>query len=721
MVSHSAFNKSIVILICVLVIGSLVELSVYYYVQNFTSFPSSQVVASFQLGNLTINPNQASVGQPVTVSVGIVNLVDIQGSYSMSFKINDSVVDTKELALSANESQVVKFSVTETNEGVYNVTVGNLVGIFSVSSSPPLVSQPVALKVSNLFVNPTEAWPGQLVNASVNVSNTGTENISYLLPFSVNGEVNQSVQVQLAGGASGTVTASFNESSIGTYQLSADGQNNQFSIVPTGEYTLHFIATKVGLPFTLDGVSEVSPFSGLVTAGTHTITVPASPQIQVAGWGLTTFVFSSWDDGSTSLSKTFNVQGETYEISIYIRTGSCPSLEVWNGTGYSYVSEVNDGTGWLGYLEHFQPDGSMVFSYNYPYDYIKLDSTQIEPVNGFYNFKIAELSDEIFYLDSAQMIAVDHPANVNVFSTASTFIYNLTGQGTIYTVSDNLATPVSAVNGTGQNVLPQISKLDGDFTTGTMWNWQSLTLNLGNLTGAKQIDLVVASKITWPTTQAGGSNFLTYASEPGVTPSPPPYMQVMAANGSWVNVPDDREFPIPHVTDSEFVVNLTGLFPTNNYELRINTYQDIQFDYIGISTTPQQNVIVHTITPSSADLEQIFSVNSNSSGAFTKYGDVTSLVQSADDQFVIGREGDAVSLKFSADLPPVPQGWVRDYFIVVNCWFKGEGLSYVPFTVNPLPFQAMTSFPYPSNESYPYDVEHLSYLQEYNTRIINSP
>ena len=145
-------------------------------------------------------------------------------------------------------------------------------------------------------------------------------------------------------------------------------------------------------------------------------------------------------------------------------------MEVWNGTGYSYVAEVNDGTGWLGYLEYFQPDGSMVFSYNYPYDYIKLDSTQLQPVNGFYNFKIAEMSDEIFYLDSVQMIAVDHPANVNVFSTASTFIYNLTGQGTIYTVSDNLATPVSAVNGTGQNVLPLISKLDGNFTTGTRWH-----------------------------------------------------------------------------------------------------------------------------------------------------------------------------------------------------------------------------------------------------------
>ena len=319
------------------------------------------------------------------------------------------------------------------------------------------------------------------------------------------------------------------------------------------------------------------------------------------------------------------------------------------------------------------------------------------------------------------MIAVDHPADVNVFSTASTFIYNLTDQGTIYTVSDNLATPVSAVNGTGQNVLPLISTLDQNFTTATRWQWQSLTLNLGNLTGAKQINLVVAAKIVWPTTSAGGENFMSYANQPGVIPSPPPYMQVLAPNGSWVNVPNDREFPIPHVTNSEFDVNLTGLFPTNNYELKINYYQDIQFDYIGISTSPQQNIIVHPLTLSSATLEQAFVVNSNSSGAFTKYGDVTALLQSADNQFIIGREGDVVSLQFSADLPPVPPGWVRDYFIIASCWFKGEGLPYVPFTVDPLPFQAMTSFPYPSNETYPYTADNLAYLKEYNIRIINSP
>jgi len=587
---------------------------------------------------------------------------------------------------------------------------------------PSPTTAPAALRFSNLDVSETEAWPGRAINASVDVRNAGNETVSYQLPFFVNGQVAQTVQVQLEPGASTTAWTEINESSIGTYQLTAGGQNNQFSVVPTGEYTLNVILTQAGITFTLDGGSQVAQYSSLVTAGPHTIVLPSTAQVENAEWGLCTYTFTSWNDGSTSLSETVNVQSETFVAANYVRTAptSCPELYVWNGTSYDYAADVNDGTGWLGFLEYFNPDGSMVFSYNYPYDYIKLDSTQLQPLNGFYNMKIAEDTNEIFYLDSVKLIAVDHPADTNVFSTKSTFVYNLTGQGTIYTVSNDLATPVSAVNGQGQNVLPLISKLDNNFTSANRWTWNNITLNLGNLSGAKNIYLVVAARTDWPSTQAGGENFMSYADEPGVMPSPPPYMQVKAENGSWVNVPDDRQFPIPATTDQEFVVNLTGLFPTNNFELRINYYQDIQFDYIGISTAPQQNIITYTLTPSSADLTQAFVANSTSTGAFTRYGDVTALLQSADNEFVIGREGDVVSIQFPADLPPVPKGWVRDYFLVTNCWFKGDGLPYVPFTVDPLPFQAMTSFPYPSNETYPYDAAHEAYLQAYDTRVIDS-
>ena len=586
------------------------------------------------------------------------------------------------------------------------------------SSSPsPL---PASLKVSNMFINPVEAWADQPINISVNVQNTGTQEINYSLPFLVNNQVVQSVPIELASGVSSTVTATVNET-LGSYRASVNGVSGSFSVVENGKHTLHVLSSREGFTFTLDGTPEITPFTQLVDVGSHSITFPAEEKITVGGWGLVTYAFNSWGDGSTALTRAVDVEGQTYAVSNYIRLGSCPSLFSWNGTGYGYVAEVSDGSGWLGYLDHFQPDGSMVFSNNYPWDYIKMDPSQLQPSNGFYNMKIAETSDEIFYLDQAKLVAVDHPANTDVFSTTGTFIYNLSGQGTMYTVSKTPAAPVSAVDGNGQNVLPLTSKLDGNFTTSKIWTWNNITLNLGDLSGAKEIKLVVGAKITWPTTAAGGTNFMKYASQPGVTPSPPPYMEVKAANGSWVRVPDDRQFPLPDVTDDVFVVNLTGLFPTNDYELRINTYQNIQFDYICIDTTPDQNITVQTIMPTYANLQQGYITNSNSSGAFTRYGDVLSLLQSADDKFVIGREGDVVSLQFPVDTTPVPAGMVRDYFVVASCWFKGNGLSYMPFAVAPLPFQAMTSFPYPTNESYPYDQSHLAYLQTSNTRIINPP
>jgi len=245
-------------------------------------------------------------------------------------------------------------------------------------------------------------------------------------------------------------------------------------------------------------------------------------------------------------------------------------------------------------------------------------------------------------------------------------------------------------------------------------------LNLGNLTGAQQINLVVNATIGWPTDAAGGDWFSQFASEPGVTPSPPPYMEVKDQAGNWVKVPDDREFPIPPVNPSIFVVNLTGLFPTNNYELRICYYQDISFNYIGVDTTSLQPITVQSISPSYADLIQEFATNSTSTGNFTRYGDVTELLQNADDMYVIGRQGDSVMLEFPVDTTPVPEGMVRSYFLVASCWFKGSGLPDVPFTVNPLPFQDMSSYPYPSNESYPYDAAHLAYLLKYDTRSIEA-
>jgi len=140
-----------------------------------------------------------------------------------------------------------------------------------------------------------------------------------------------------------------------------------------------------------------------------------------------------------------------------------------------------------------------------------------------------------------------------------------------------------------------------------------------------------------------------------------------------------------------------------------------------VDTTSQQDVTIREVTVSSATLTQAFTTNSTSTGNFTRYGDVTELMEYADDMYVITRQGDEITILFSADMDPVPENMERDYFLFASVWFKVDGLPYVDFTVDPLPFHAMTCFPYPPTESYPYDAAHLSYLSQYNTRIITAP
>ena len=370
-------------------------------------------------------------------------------------------------------------------------------------------------------------------------------------------------------------------------------------------------------------------------------------------------------------------------------------------------------------------------------DYIPLNSSQLAATNGYYNLTLLQRYNEVFYTDTAYMVVVDHPANVNVYSTMEEQYLDPNYMGNIYTIG-NSQPPVSAFDQNGNNVLPIISKMDGVWTSGTngiqspAWNnitWNTVTLNFGNLTGAKQIKLVLTAQVNWgsPDDYTTWLNMFFAAQAQGLIPNgtqvtPAPYMEVKDANGNWVPVPESRQFPIPPETPRTFVVDLTGLFPTNDYSLRINNFWNVTYDYIGVDTTSQQNITIQKIYPQ-AYLYQAYAPGTGAAtGDFTKYGNVTPLLQNEDDMFVIGREGDALSMQFPiANLTAPAPGMVRSYFLYEATWFKdisgnwGFGFG---FTVTPLPFQTMSGFPYPPSESYPNDTAHQNYLTQWNTRVI---
>jgi hypothetical protein len=719
MVSRSAITKVEALFIIDVIIVAIAA-GIYLYLQNTGELTfASKKPAEFTITDFTINPLEAGLSEPILISANVTNVGDEEGSYSVNLTINEVLKENRTILLSGGNSSIVEFTDIENAEGTYFVKINGLNGTFTITNVPP----PSTLKISYLIHTPYEAWVNETIIISVNVTNTGNEAINYSLPFRVNNVVIGVKAIQLSAGETQIVNCTVTESSEGTYSTNVGGLTGSFTIVPTGYHTLKVVRSGSGskpMTFTIDGVSYPTPYSELLPVGTHTVIVKALSETSTA-----LFEFVQWNDGDTSTEKQINLQSYTILVATYrLISGfaSCPSLFVWNGTNYMYRTEVSGSNGYLPYFVCFGENGTQVFGYTDPLDYIKLDNSQIQPKNGYYDMTLTQLWDEIFYLDSARLLVVDHSPDVDVYSTMSTKKYNLDGQGTIYTISKNPSAPISAINGKRENVLPQISKLDGIGTTGTQFQWNTLELNLGNLSNAQEIKLIVVGAAVWPSNEESGEWIAKFVTQPGVEPYPVQYMEVKDANGSWVRVPDNRQFPMLDVDPTAFVVNLTGLFPTNDYSLRINTFFDTRFDYIGVDTTLQQDLKIREIIPASATLTQVFETNSASTGDFTRFGDVTELMRYVDDKFVIGRRGDEIQLKFnSAELGEVPPGMERDYFFIASCWFKSPGLPYLAFTVDPIPFHAMSAFPYPPTESYPHDAAHLSYLREYNTRTVPVP
>ncbi len=105
-------------------------------------------------------------------------------------------------------------------------------------------------------------------------------------------------------------------------------------------------------------------------------------------------------------------------------------------------------------------------------------------------------------------------------------------------------------------------------------------------------------------------------------------------------------------------------------------------------------------------------------GDYTRYGDVTGLLRSKDDMYVVMRHGDEITLDFDARaLAPLPEGWTRTFLVYADGFGKDMDLnSAYPDTVEPLPYHSMTG--YPKAQPYPDDDAHRAYLREYNTRRI---
>ena len=105
-------------------------------------------------------------------------------------------------------------------------------------------------------------------------------------------------------------------------------------------------------------------------------------------------------------------------------------------------------------------------------------------------------------------------------------------------------------------------------------------------------------------------------------------------------------------------------------------------------------------------------------GRYSRYGEVAELLSAIDDRMVVMGSGDEVRLLFDATaLPPLPEGWTRDFLLFVDGWAKdGDANTAYGQSVEPLPFHGMSQYPYGADERFPDGPVHKVWREHWLTR-----
>lgn len=424
--------------------------------------------------------------------------------------------------------------------------------------------------------------------------------------------------------------------------------------------------------------------------------------------------------------------------------GSCPFLFVWDGNKYVFLKDMMWRSA-LGMPIAIQgTDTTYAFS-DPSKEYLLIPGEKLKPKNNRYSIKITEELWEAVYFDKAELIAVDHPDSVDVFVDERFVAPPFPGQE-LYNLTHKYY-PQSAVDGQGDDVLPQLKKYDFHYVSNfTLGRYQGLTqmhdlvLDLGNKAIKDSLYLFLRGWI-FP---ADASINMSMA-QSGKYHQSPPCLQVMDKEGHWKTVIANIGFPMGK--DKMVIVNLSGKFLTSHdRRIRIRTNMQIYWDEaFFVTTLSDAPVHTHNLNLVQASLDyRGYSASYRKGGPFgphwfdyyhttkgqkwrdltgyyTRYGNVRPLLLAADDEYIIANSGDEITLDFdAAHLPVLKPGWKRDFLIYSEGWVKDGDLNTAfGQTVAPLPFHKMPSYPYKDGVHYP-SKQHQRYLKQYNTRKVST-
>ncbi len=414
--------------------------------------------------------------------------------------------------------------------------------------------------------------------------------------------------------------------------------------------------------------------------------------------------------------------------------GSCPYLYTWTGERFEFFTDLL----WAAPIGLQFAEG--VLAPAREWEHLLIPGDRLRPRNGQYALQVTEELWEAAYFDSVELFAVDHPADVEVYTNEKVGPASIAAPQ-IHTVRRRRR-PLAARDKHGRDVLDVVAQRDGEYLRGFdrhhvpgLVDAHYLELDLGDLPNVEQIKLFLTGWI-YPTDT---SLNVALSRHPDLAGPKPPAILVPDADGRWQETIPYMGFP--GGKPKTIVVDLSQAFLTDDYRLRIVTTAEIYWDEVFFTVGDQPAEIRQTrLTLTAADLHnrgfsQALPPRENwpelydyelvsrlpkwppMNGRFTRFGDVRELLLAEDDRLVVLGAGDEMTLTFAAPATKLPPGWTRDFVIRNVGWDKDADLNTVyGQTVEPLPFVGMERYPFPVDQRPPQGPEYDRYLQEYQTR-----
>lgn len=429
--------------------------------------------------------------------------------------------------------------------------------------------------------------------------------------------------------------------------------------------------------------------------------------------------------------------GKAKIVEVQRLKGSCPFVYARNGTTdtWSFVSDAL-GRAPIGLLY----DGVNLAGAD-PREWLLLAPGQLAAdADGRLHIDYTEELWEAVYLDMVHLAAVDHPRGTGVVPNERMIPEPI--EKKLFTVANPRS--VRSALADGVDATAKLASADGHYVEpGRPTAYQGvrtpheLMLDLGPVTRDQSIVLFFEGWIFYSDTSINVS-----LSQRSDIRAEAPVLEVPDGNGGWRTAMPSMGFPAGKT--KIMPLDLTGLVRPDDPRVRIRTSLEIWWDHVYVTVddppvptrwtelAPLKATLAwrgfsrrFRATPNGPELFEHDVVDPNPQwmdvpGKATRYGDITSLLLATDDEIAVFVGGDAIRLEFDAnELPSIPDGWVRDWVVISDGWDKDFDKNTLAGTsIEPYPFHAMSTYPYPEGESLPENAARSH--EEWTTREVSA-